>query len=388
MEQVQTPWNGTGRLSQLVAELERQRESVVDFIADSRELDVLDSSDGMYLVSNSIQVGEWLTEATPISDKALAQMGQRVEPDVPVTFLRRLASQRPKLCAELLTQLLHETAKRRLIRVLDGKIRAFLSDRYLCIDHYALAFAALDAVKASNGNVVSASLTETNMRLKFTTQEVWDSIDNAAPNSQQFINLRGMGANPDLLTRLGQGAQDHDEMQGGIGTVVPTCTLSNSETGNGRLILELGVLNSYCLNTCLMDESVARVHLGETMEVGVYSSATIALETASIMAKIKDAISAAFHPATFSKMVDRMRSAKDTAIQSPAPAVTQCIKDHGLPESYADDLLAYFVREEQTAYGMGQAVSRFAQDFDDPDKSYELEKVAGSIYNQPQSVSV
>ena len=387
MEQVQTPWNGTGRLSQLVTELERQRDSMVDFIADSRELDVVDAPDGtMYLKANSCQVGEWLTESTPITDKALGQIGQRVDPDVPVSFLRRLASQRPTLCADLLTKLMHGTAKRRLIRLLDGKVRAFLSDRYLCIDHYALAFSALDAVKASNGNVVSATLTEDNMRLKFTTNEVWDSIDNAAPNSHGFINVRGMGANSQYSESIGLTGND---MPGGIGTVVPTCTLSNSETGNGRLILELGVLNSYCMNTCLMDESVARVHLGETMEVGVYTPETIRLETAAIMAKIKDAITAAFHPATFGRMVDRLRSAKDTKIQSPAPAVTQCVKEHGLPESYIDDLLAYFVREEQTAYGMGQAVSRFAQDFhEDPDKSYELEKVAGAVYNKPQSVAV
>ncbi len=382
--QVQQPWHGTGRLDQLVAELERQRGSAVDFIADSRELDVITVNDKLHLMPNTPQVGEWLMQATPIRDKALVQIGQRVDPDVPATFLKRLATQRPHLAADLLSKLLHLTAKRRLVRCMDGNIRAFLSDRFLCIDNYALAFTALDAVRASGGNVVSATLTEDNMRLKFTTNNVWETINTAKLSSHEFHDVSAaLGANQNYKNSIGW---TDDSMEGGSGMVVPTCTLSNSETGNGRLILELGVLNKFCVNTCLMDESVARVHLGESMQVGIFTPETVRLETQAIMAKIKDAIAAAFHPATFKIMVDRMRDAQSVAVQAPAGAVQQCIREHGLPDTYVDNLLAYFVKEEQTAYGMGQAVSRFAQDFDDPDKSYELEKVAGSCYKEPRLV--
>ena len=52
-------WTGRGRLDQLVGELERQKETKIDFVADTRSLAVSAKDGQMYLVPTEPHAMEW-----------------------------------------------------------------------------------------------------------------------------------------------------------------------------------------------------------------------------------------------------------------------------------------------------------------------------------------
>jgi hypothetical protein len=317
---------------------------------------------------------------------ALQQLGQRLDPDVPWQFLKRLTEQRPTRATELLNGLMLDTGKRRLIRCLDDQVRSVLSDRYRVLDNFDVAFTALDVARAHGGEVIEASLSEKHMRIKFTARDVWDKIASVRKDEGGRWYAGGLG-NQEHLGRVA--AKSWGDLPGGPGTVYPVVTISNSETGLGGFNVRIGLLLGVCFNLAIVESVAARVHLGEKLEAGIFSPETMQLDTRAIMAKAQDAIAAAFKDDVFKKLVAKANRANSQEIEAPQPAVDNVITRCGINQEHRDKLLEYFVRDyAPTAWGMAQAVSRLAQDVADPDDASELEDTAGQLIEKPQLVSV
>jgi len=383
MQQIQSEmavasWSGRGSLSDLVAELERQKESKFDFVADTRSVAVADGEGGLFLIPQDAHAAEWLPSGgLRIRPGALDQMGEKCDPAIPVKFLRELSGKRPRRAAELLNNLIEDAPARRFIRCLDGSLRAFLSDRYRVLDNYDLAFAALDAVRLAGGEVIEASLSETHMRIKFTSRQIWDAIDVKRQDNRGSWYAGGLG-NQGYLSRVS--ARSGGDLPGGPGTVHPLVTLSNSETGHGGLSVRIGLLQAICFNLATVEEVVAKIHLGERLSVGVFTEETVTAESKAIYLKARDTVRGAFDPLAFKRMVDLAREAQAQEIHAPAAAVENVAKAASLPEKAKDALLAYFVRDyDLTRYGLAQAVARLAQDEEDGESGAGLEDLAGKI---------
>lgn len=375
------PWQGRGRLDQLVAELDRQKNSRIDFVADGKSLQVQKWDGGaLTLAPNDVRANEWLPkEGLPIGDRALAQLGGRVKPEVPVKFLRELAASQPAIARQLLDDLLHLNGTRHFVRALDGRVRAILSNSYRVLDNFDLAFNALEAVRDSGGEVIEATLSETNMRLKFTTRNVWDTIAEEAK--------LGRG-NHTWIGRTGWGNGDKP-LPGGEGTIHPIVTVSNSETGNGGLSVQIGILRAYCVNTAILEDVAREIHLGGKLELGIYSQEAIAAESKAVMLKSRDAIKAAFNPDTFKRLVAKAKEAQADTVAAPSAAVANIVEVAGLNEAAKDSILAYFLKDyDPTRYGLAQAVSRYSQDTDDADVAHDLETLAGKIIANHELVAV
>ncbi|MFZ5862430.1 MAG: hypothetical protein ACOYXR_06305 [Nitrospirota bacterium] len=371
-------WTGRGRLDQLVGELERQKEARIDFVTDTRSVTVSAKDGSLYLVPAEPRAMEWLPQqGLLIKDTALEQVGAKAIPPVPWRFLKELARERPVRAMELLNGLMQDSPGRRFIRCLDGHVRAVLSDRYRVLDHYDIAFAALDVVRAAGGEVIEASLSDTRMKLKFTTRTVWDAIDESRKGDPGSWYSGGLG-NQEHLRRVS--ARVGDELPGGPGTVHPLVTVSNSETGHGGFGVRIGLLRAICFNLATVEDVVAKVHLGDRLAVGIFTEETVSEESKLIYLKARDAIRAAFHPETFARMVAIARQAQEDGVTSPHSAVQNVAKAVGLAEERRTALLGYFLREyDATRYGMAQAVARLAQDESDPDQAGALEDLAGAI---------
>jgi len=66
---------------------------------------------------------------------------------------------------------------KRLIRILDGKVRAILSDRYRIIDNYDLVFLALDEFRRKETiEIYRIDLTETMLYIKVIDRTLTDTI--------------------------------------------------------------------------------------------------------------------------------------------------------------------------------------------------------------------
>lgn len=380
-------WTGRGNLRSLMAELERQRESRIDFCCDTSMLRLRAAEGSVRLVPAHVQAAEWLpSEGVQISDHALGQIGECAKPAVPGKYMRDLRDANPLAAAALVNAT--GTAQRRFVRVLDGHCRAFLSDSYRVMDHYDTTFAALDVAKNVGAKVLECSLTDSHMRIKLVNSAVFDRIadrQEQGGGAHEFVRM-GQGANPryrDAIDFTGGGFE-----QVAPGLVHPVVTISNSETGEGGLNVKVGIFEAYCLNTALVDTAVRQIHLGRKMEEGVrYQRDTQQADATAMGLKIRDVITQAFNQDGFAELCGRVRAANAQTIEAPSAAVGRLVDAGLIPESRKDALLEHFLgRGNKTAWGVAQGLTRLAQDSEDPAESAELELLAGKIIAQPKLV--
>lgn len=380
-------WKGRGTLAQLVTELERQKESRNDFVADVRHLKV-EANGGVKIIPATAQAFEWMPEgAMQMERSAYHQLAERTSPSIPTRFFDALMLERPGRLADLVNGLHADDPKKRLVRCLDNKVRAWLSNGYRVIDNYDMAFTCLDEARQKDAQVFEADLSDRRMRIKFTTQQVWDKIDVVQRSGPQGSWYAGAIGNKELIGKTILGARIREELPGGQGTIHPVVTVLNSETGHGGFHVRLGILMGVCFNVATLETVVSRIHIGERLEEGIFSQETITAETKAIMLKARDAIRAAFDQDKFRHIVAQAKKAQADALTSPMAAIDNVIATGFVNEEQREALLTYFVRDyDPTRFGFAQAVSRLAQDTDDPDAAGDLEQLAGKIIKQPELV--
>ncbi len=387
-----TDWKGRGRLEEMVKELQRQKESKLDFTIDMRQLviePILDdkgNGSGLRLLpAPHSHACDFIDDSGAfVRKQAVRQLIGRLAPKIPADFFDRLLFERPTRCVDLVNGLLLDTARVVFVRMLDGSVRAVLSNRYRVMDHYDIAFAAMDEAREHDAEILEASLSDSHMRLKIVSKAIWDVID-ARRNKGGAWYSGGLG-NQKFLNKVA--ARSEGEMPGGPGTVWPCETISNSETGQGGCDVRYGILAGICFNLATVEQVIAKVHLGETMGEGIWSDETQSLESRAIYGKIVDSVRAGFTRETFARIVAACQSSQEVAVQEPKTAVEQIVKAHNLSDEKVDDILNHFIRDyEMTALGLAQAVARASQDVEDSDEAIVLEGISGAILNNPSVVN-
>jgi hypothetical protein len=380
-------WKGRGTLQQLVTELERQRDSRIDFVADVRHLTV-EANGGIKIIPATAQAFEWMPDGPMMMKKsAYHQLAERTTPNIPTKFFDNLMLERPRRLADLVNGLHADDPKKRLVRCLDNEVRAWLSNGYRIIDNYDMAFTCLDEARKKDAQVFEADLSDKRMRIKFTTQQVWDKIDVVQRSGPRGDWYAGAIGNKELMGRTILGAKIRDELPGGQGTIHPVVTVLNSETGHGGYHVRLGILMGICFNVATLETIVTGIHIGERLDEGIFSQETISAESKAIMLKARDAIRAAFDQDKFKAIVAKAKAAQADTLTAPNAAIDNVIETGLVNEEQRDALLTYFLRDyDPTRFGFAQAVSRLAQDTDDPDHAGDLEQLAGKIIKQPELV--
>lgn len=152
---------GIKTIQNLYGELERQRAARKDLIADTRSITV-----------NSVNGLSMLTVATDsdklsyrISEIAHRQIADRL--GIPYKYYERMRQENPALLDGNINSWLNTTPEKRMLRTLDGKLRAFLSDRYRRLDNLELVDHVLPVIAAMKGcEIASCDVTETHLYLK------------------------------------------------------------------------------------------------------------------------------------------------------------------------------------------------------------------------------
>ena len=208
-------------LEQLGAELQRQRNARQDFIADTRKLVMETTPKNSTL---RMATGNKMQEFT-VGLIAHQQIASRL--GIPYPYYQKMQEAQPSLLDENVNTWLQEAPERRMIRVLDGKVRAFLSDRYRRLDNLELCAAILPVIKTMKGaSIESCEVTESHLYLK-------------------VINKR-------MKAEVTVG----DAVQAGF-------VVSNSEVGLGSLRVEPLVFRLVCKNGLICkDFSQRKYHVG------------------------------------------------------------------------------------------------------------------------------
>lgn len=257
---------------ELAKELERQRSVRKDYIADTRMLVMKTDNHGNSLLS--LDLGS-ATEILQLNELAHSQIAARLQ--IPQKYYQRMRAENPALLDWNVNSWFRQTPEKRMVRALDGNVRAFLSDRYCRLDNLELADTVLPILKEMKGaEIASCEVTETHLFLK-------------------VINKK-------LKAEVAVG----DVIQAGI-------CISNSEVGLGSLKVEPLLYRLVCKNGLIVkDYAQKRYHIGKQIEsedtaYEIYSDETLQADDRAFFMKVQDTVRTAVDEAKFHLTIEKFK---------------------------------------------------------------------------------
>ncbi len=246
-----------------------------------------------------------------VTDLARRQLADKLK--IPVTYFERMRTEQPALLDRNVNTWLAQDGERRMIRTLDGKVRAVLSDRYRRLDNYDLAENVLPILQRLEGaRFESVELTDTRMYLKVVTPRV------------QFEVAPG------------------DVVQAGI-------VITNSEVGQGTLSVQPLVYRLVCRNGLIAsDHALRKTHVGRTVHgesdaVTVFQEDTLAADDKAFFLKVRDVVEAAnVSETTFRLVAQKLQKTRDIRLTGdPVKAVEVLSNRYTLNEGERTGVLRY-----------------------------------------------
>ena len=336
----------------LAAEIIRQNEVKEDYIVNTSKLNMEQYGNNVYLrVLGTDSVDR--IEPLDIGANAHRQIGTYLS--IPAKYYEKMQTEKPDLLAANVNTWFTDISKDRMLRVLDGKARAFLSNRYLRIDNYQIASAVLPVIgEMKDARFESCEITENRMYIKV--------------------------VNPRLQNEVAPG----DIVQSGL-------IISNSEVGLGSVSIQPLIYRLVCSNGMVVNDAAARRnHIGRANpsdeNFRLYSSETIEADDHAFLLKVRDTVRAAVDEAQFSRIVDIMREATDVRINTAdVPGVVRLAsRDFGITDSEQSGVLQYLIEgNDLSLYGLSNAVTRYSQDVESYDRASDLEAIGYNILTMP-----
>lgn len=346
----------TGKtLHELALEIERQQASKRDFVVNSKALAL--TADGDKLAFGQEMVG--------VNNLAHRQIAEYT--GIPAKYYDRMKEQEPALLANNVNKWLQRDPAPRLVRTLDGKARAFLSDKYRPLENADLAEAALPALLDLQVQIVSCEITETRLYIKAVDDRIQRDIPKGA--------------------KMGDGSHHIFD------TVSPGIVISNSEVGLGMLSVQTSIWTKACTNLAIFAErSIRKTHVGARHEIAdglvhLLSDQTRRLTDAALWAQVRDVVKGAFNELRFNEIADQLAgAAQDTIEGDVVKAVDFAAKKYGVNETERNSILKNLIAGgDLSRYGLSAAVTRAAEDLGDYDRATEFERVGGQIIELPKN---
>lgn len=342
----------TGKsLIELATEIERQSQAKVDYVADTRKLEMrpapAGSTEAPRLV---IQNGE--QHSLPIGELAHRQISERV--GIPAKYYDRMLTEAPELLARNVNHWFAENPEKRMVRTLDGRARAFLSNRYQRIDNVHVAETVLPILSRTPGiEVVSAEVTDRRLYIKAVTHSVRAEIKSK---------------------RVG------DFVEAGV-------LISNSEVGLGAVQVMPFFYFLVCTNGMVRNkEGLRSAHIGTKIDGDENLAEILADDTRktmdrAVLLKVRDVVSAAMDQARFMEAINRMQEQTEQMVKGdPAKAIEILADDFMLSNDERAGVLRHLIEGgDLSRYGLTNAVTRTAEDVASYDRATELETLGGRI---------
>lgn len=336
----------------LAEELERQLSTKVDMIVPTPLMHHVTDTGGATALLIEAPDGSKRFTAT---ESCRRQLADRLK--IPFAYFERMRTDQPELLDRNVNTWLHKEPEQRLIRTLDGRARAFLSDRYRRLDNYDLLEHVLPILRELPGaRFESMELTETRMYVKVVTPRIEFEI------------------------------QPGDVVQAGV-------VISNSEIGHGSLSVQPLVYRLVCRNGLIApDRAMRKAHVGRlqeasTEEITIFRDDTLAAEDKAFYLKVRDVVQAAVSQASFEQTAVKMRATLGIKLTGdPVRAVEVLATRYLLNEQERSGVLRSLIAESDlSGYGLVNAVTGYAQEVDNYDRATELEQLGGRLLDQSRA---
>ena len=353
----------TGKsLTELAQEIERRAAAKKDFVAPTPKLsmDVVETQ-------VALQLGGVNMPALAINDLAHGQIAEYT--GIPRAYYQRMQQHEPKLLAANVNRWLHDDERKddkRMIRTLDGNVRALLSNKYRPLENEDLAQAILPVLLNEGFLILSSEITDRRLYIK----AVDSRIERDVPSGK----------------KMGDGSHHFFD------TISPGITVSNSEVGFGALSIERSIYTKACTNLALIGSVMRKYHTGARAELSdeVYAMLTDDTKRATDVAlwgQVRDLVHAALAPESFDKTVAKLTNASEQKIDGDVVEVVELSgKKLGLIESERQGVLRCLIEGgDLTRYGLHSAITRHSADVLSYDRATELERVGGQIIEMGQN---
>lgn len=350
-----------------------------DIVVDSRGLKMITSGAGSELYVLDPVTGLTVRDEPVLVPTQLFHRQLGTALGIRSEFYDRLRTQHAGLYDHLVNGLLEREPARRLVRAytdgggpegLDGIARAYLSDRYLRIDNLDLAMLIADAIPNLPGaQLATVNVSESKMYMKIL-------VPDGAKDLQTFWR--------ELRDEYGP----HHFFGGTDQPVIawPGCVIENSEVGQGSLRVSSLVFIVRCSNGMVVQQQVARRHVGTVIGGGdddgtVYKADTVKAIDEAIKLKVRDAINATVDELNFESICRQFaETSTGLTIERPVEAVKVLNQQTTLTQDECDSVLVKLIQGgDMSRFGTINAITAAAQDVRDFDRSVEMETIASGL---------
>lgn len=338
-------------MADLVRELQRQKKSKRDLIANTARVSFAFDEDGDGGTPRLLVDLDGGSEAFGVTRHAHTQVAETAK--LPLKVYDRLLKNHPGLFEHLLNGLFAQDSSRRMIRLLDGNVRAVLSDRYRRRDNIDLVEHLMPVLAAYPGvQFKRCDMTETRLYIKAFLPD-W-----VVP----------------VLPEIG------DVIRGGV-------ILSNSEVGDGSLYIYPYTDRLICKNGMVhTDFGQRRIHVGRQIDSAdeayeLYSDATMALDDRAFFAKCADTLRGCLDLSVFEAIAQQMRDLAEIDVPGkPVENVKELAQRHSFTEPEGESILEHLLRgNDLSGWGYVNAITATARDLTDADRQTSIEILAGRL---------
>jgi hypothetical protein len=349
-------------LVQLAEEIQRRAGAKHDYVAKAEAIT-------MEAIGESKEIELALGgERFSVNEITHDQIGQYVQ--IPAAYYDRMRHEAPELLATNVNRWMSQSNGKRMVRTLDGKARAFLSDKFRPIENEDLAETVLPLLlDGGRFDIMSCEVTERKLYIKVVDK----SVSRKLAETGNF-----MGDGKHRIVRI----------------AAPAITISNSEVGMGALSIQAGIYDSFCSNLATFAaRSMKKYHVGARHDllgedvVALLSAQTQNLTNAALMSQVRDVVTNAFDPARFNELVDTVEGTAQEKISDVdvVKLVNLTGKQIGLTEGENKGVLSALIEGgDLTRFGLYNAVTAFSQKVESYDRATELERAGAAVVELAQ----
>lgn len=341
-------------LDGLISEVSRQSASRRDFVVPSQLVTLTDDAQALALDVGGTQL------VSRINDLAHTQLAGDV--GIPQKFYDRLRGELPGLAAHNVNTIMRarDAGQKRLVRVLDGNARAFLSARYRCIDNLGLIEQLMpQLVSRPDMRLASCDITERRLYIKLVSDELTGEV---VPG---------------------------DVVRGGL-------LIKNSEVGCGAWEISPFTERLICKNGAVHTQLGQRApHIGRALggdddaASELFSDETRAADDHAFYLKARDVIASILSGDKLQTILAGMKAAAGEPIEATeVEGVVEVMTErHNFTEGERKNVLGNLIKgADLSRWGLANAITRAAEDADTYDRASELEEIGGAMMLAPGSV--
>lgn len=345
--------SGRAKQAQVITHLMDEAERRKDYLVPASKFQF----DGRMIEATplSLQIGDDGENGLFFNDYSFGQMASIL--GVPERFIKGVFDEDPDVGANILNDLRYRLGdSRRLIREVDGTIRAVLSDRYKPIDQGRVIEMFLKAVQETGALPLDGFCTDRRYVLRAVIPQILEPM----PNEVVALGVH----------------------------------ISSSDYGAGALNLAVFQIRMWCTNLAVGESVFREIHLGSRMndDDGLiqWSGRTVSLQGMTALSEMKDAMRAILAPENRDRIEASWRAAAMERINTQGEA-DKLRKQNILSKEDADNIVKLVQNEQRievlpstpdpnSKLRFAQALSWLAQQAEG-EKRLDLEVAAGRYLN-------